>query len=325
MTTVETVRGPVETTDLGTTLMHEHVFVLTPDMLANYPAGWDEEAKVAEAIARLARVKALGVDTIVDPTVVGLGRYIPRIQRINQSVDINIVAATGLYTYDLLPFALRFAGPGTPMDGAEPMVDLFVRDLTEGIAGTSVKAAFLKCAIDEPGLTPGVERVMRAVAQAHVATGAPITVHTSVQNGGGTIAQRVLAEEGVDLTRVVIGHCGDSADMGYLEGLAERGSLLGMDRFGLDAILPFEQRVETVAHLCRLGYAERLVLSQDASCYIDWFPEGLMATYAPNWHYEHVLADVVPALLEAGVGPEQVAAMLVDNPRRYFEGPAPAA
>ena len=197
-------------------------------MLANYPAGWDEECRRSEeAIDRLARLKALGVDTIVDPTVVGLGRYIPRIERINASVDINIVAATGLYTYTDLPFAFRFAGPGTPMDGEEPMVELFVGDITEGIAGSSVKAAFLKCAIDEPGLTPGVERVMRAVALAHVATGAPITVHTSVHNQGGTTTQRVLAEEGVDLTRVVIGHCGDSADIGYLTGLADRGSLLG--------------------------------------------------------------------------------------------------
>ncbi len=282
MKTVETVRGPVPTTALGTTLMHEHVFVLTPDMLVNYPDGWEEESKVLDAIDRLTRLKHLGVDTIVDPTVVGLGRYLPRIERINASVDINIVAATGLYTYTDLPFAFRFAGPGTPMDGEEPMVDLFVSDITEGIAGSSVKAAFLKCAIDEPGLTPGVERVMRAVAQAHVQTGAPITVHTSVHNQGGTTTQQVLAEEGVDLTRVVIGHCGDSADVGYLTGLADRGSLLGMDRFGLDAILPFEQRVETVAHLCRLGYAERMVLSQDASCYIDWFPDGLDAEIRPQ-------------------------------------------
>ena len=320
MSMVETVRGRVEVAQLGTTLMHEHVFVLTPDLLANYPAGWDEASRVEDAITRLSRLKALGVDTIVDPTVVGLGRYIPRIERINRSVDINIVAATGLYTYNDLPLALQFAGPGAPMGGDEPMVDLFVRDITEGIAGTEVKAAFLKCAIDEPGLTPGVERVMRAVARAHLATGAPITVHTSVHNQGGTVTQRVLAEEGVDLGRVVIGHCGDSADIGYLTGLADRGSLLGMDRFGLDAILPFEQRVDTVAHLCRLGYADRLVLSQDASCYIDWFPEGLMAKYAPNWHYEHVVADVVPALAERGVAPEQVRAMLVDNPRRYFTG-----
>ena len=321
MPTVETVRGPVETSELGTTLMHEHVFVLTPDMLANYPAGWDEEFRVEDAVIRLARVKALGVDTIVDPTVVGLGRYIPRIERINAEVDLNIVVATGLYTYNDIPFAFHYSGPGTPMDRGEPMVDLFVRDIVEGIAGTTVKAAFLKCAIDEPGLTPGVERVMRAVAQAHVATGAPITVHTSVHNQGGTTTQRVLAEEGVDLTRVVIGHCGDTADIGYLTGLADRGSVLGMDRFGLDAILPFDQRVDTVAHLCRLGYSDRLVLSQDASCYIDWFPDGLMARYAPNWHYEHVVSDVVPALAERGVSPDQIQAMLVDNPRRYFERP----
>ena len=155
MVMVDTVRGPVETADLGTTLMHEHVFVLTPDMLANYPAGWDEEYRVEDAVARLGRLKELGVDTIVDPTVVGLGRYIPRIQRINEAVDINIVAATGLYTYDVLPFRFRFDDPAMRRDGSDPMVDLFVRDLTGGIADTSVRAAFLKCAIDEPGLDPG--------------------------------------------------------------------------------------------------------------------------------------------------------------------------
>lgn len=319
MPSVATVNGPIDVGALGTTLMHEHVFVLTPDMLTNYPEGWDEEHRVADAIAKLTRLKGLGVDTIVDPTVVGLGRYIPRIQRINDEVDINIVAATGVYTYNDLPFPFHFVGPGTPLEGSEPMIDLFVRDITEGIAGTPVKAAFLKCAIDAPGLTPGVERIMRAVAQAHRRTGAPITVHTSVHNAGGTLAQRVLSEEGVDLARVVIGHCGDSTDMGYLTGLADAGSLLGMDRFGLDALLPFDQRVDTVVRLCEAGYADRLVLSQDASCYIDWFPAGVMEQVAPSWHYEHISHDVLPALAARGVTDEQVRTMLVDNPRRYFE------
>ena len=165
MPQVETVRGPVDTAQLGQTLMHEHVFVLTPDLLQNYPAGWDEEERVTDAVERLRRLKDLGCETIVDPTVVGLGRYIPRIQRINEQVDINIVAATGLYTYRDLPLPLQQTGPGTTLGGDEPMVEMFVRDITEGIAGTSVKAAFLKCAIDEPGLTPDVERVLRAVVR----------------------------------------------------------------------------------------------------------------------------------------------------------------
>ncbi len=319
MTTVETVRGPIETSGLGTTLMHEHVFVLTPDMANNYPAGWDEEVRVADAIDKLRRLKALGIDTIVDPTVVGLGRYIPRIQRVNEQVDIAIVPATGMYTYNDVPFPFHFQGPGTLLDGEEPMVGMFVGDITEGIAGSSVRAAFLKCAIDAPGMTPGVERIMRAVARAHRLTGAPITVHTDAHNQSGIEAQRVLREEGVDLSRVVIGHCGDSTDLSYLRSIADAGSYLGMDRFGIDILLPFEQRVETVAALCAQGYAEKMVLSHDASCYIDWFPQGLLGSVAPNWQYEHISRDVLPALAEQGVTEDQINTMLVDNPRRYFE------
>ena len=103
---VQTVRGPVDTAELGQTLMHEHVFVLTPDVQQNYPEEWgSEEQRVADAVEKLTALAATGVRTIVDPTVVGLGRYIPRIQRVAEQVDLNIVVATGCYTYeDVLPY-----------------------------------------------------------------------------------------------------------------------------------------------------------------------------------------------------------------------------
>src|SRR6516164_10358842 len=102
MPTIETVRGAVDTGDLGRVLMHEHVFVITPEIQDNYP-DFDEDAEVANAVARLRELKANGIDTIVDLTVIGLGRYVPRIQRVNAETDINIVAATGLYTYNEVP------------------------------------------------------------------------------------------------------------------------------------------------------------------------------------------------------------------------------
>ena len=204
------------------------------------------------------------------------------------------------------------------------MTALFIGDITEGIAGTGMKAAFLKCAIEEQGLTPGVERVLRAVASAHAETGAPITVHTHPGSSSGLEAMRVLAEEGADLSRVVMGHSGDTTDLGYLATLADAGCLLGMDRFGIDILLPFEQRVDTVAELARRGYADRMVLSHDAACYIDWFPQQAIAGFAPAWHYRHLFDDVLPALLERGVSEAQVETMLVTNPRRYFSGPASA-
>jgi phosphotriesterase-related protein len=320
---VQTVRGPVDTTELGQVLMHEHVFVLSADVQQNYPEEWgSEEQRVADAVAKLTALAATGVRTIVDPTVIGLGRYIPRIQRVAEQVDLNIVVATGCYTYDDVPFFFHHRGPALNAAlGAEvpdPMVDMFVRDITDGIAGTGVKAAFLKCAIDRPGLTPGVERVMRAVAKAHGRTGVPITVHTHPGSRQGLAVQKVLAEEGVDPRRVVLGHSGDSTDADHLSALADAGFLLGMDRFGINLDTTFEARADIVVEMCRRGYAESMVLSQDASCYIDWVDPGVMAMLT-DWRYTHIHEDVLPYLREHGVSDEQIETMLVANPRRYFD------
>ena len=255
MATVETVRGPVEVGDLGPTLMHEHVFILSTEHVQNYGDGlwWDEEARVADAVSRLRALRGKGITTIVDPTVWGLGRYIPRIQRIAEQVELNIVVATGLYVYEELPHQYSYRGPGLLLDMPEPMVTDFTRDITEGIGTTGVKAAFLKCCVEAPGLTPGVERIARAVARTHVETGAPITVHTSGPAQSGRLAVDLFRKEGVDLTKVVIGHAGDSNDLDYLMALADSGATLGMDRFGLDLFNPTPDRVRTIAALAARG------------------------------------------------------------------------
>jgi phosphotriesterase-related protein len=315
---LNTARGAIDTTDLGVTLMHEHVFVLSPEITDNYPEVWGDEAKrEADAVARLNELKSRGVDSIVDLTVIGLGRYIPRIARIAAATDINIVVATGVYTYNDVPMYFHFTGPGTAL--GEPMVDMFIRDIEHGIADTGVKAAILKCATDEPGVTPGVERVLRAVAEAHRHTGVPISTHTHAATRRGVEQQGIFADEGVDLTRVVIGHSGDTTDLDYLEELIGNGSYIGMDRFGADVFLPFEERVNTVAAMCGRGHADKMVLSHDASCFIDWLPEEMVPVVLPNWHYLHIHNDVIPALKDRGVTDEQLTTMLVDNPRRIFE------
>lgn len=319
MTSIPTVTGTVESAELGRVLVHEHVFVVNEEYRQNFQGDWDEEGKIADAVRDLNELKGFGIDTILDPTVLGLGRYIPRIQKIAAQTDLNIVVATGVYTYNEIPFQFHYSGPGLLFDVPEPMTELFVKDLTEGIADTGVRAGFLKCAIEEQGMTPGVERVMRAVAQAHVRTGAPITVHTNPHTRSGLEAQRVLREEGVDLTKVVIGHSGDTTDLDYLAELADAGSLLGMDRFGLDVLLPFEDRVRTVVDLVERGYAEKIVLAHDASCFIDWFDPEAKRQVVPKWNFRHISEDVLPALRDGGVSDDDIETMLVANPRRYFE------
>lgn len=327
MPTVQTARGPIDTAELGPTLMHEHVFLVDPEIQQNHPQEWgSEQERIDDAVAKLNEVAALGVRTIVDPTVIGLGRYVPRIEQVAQRVDLNIVVATGLYTYDAVPFHFHHRGPalnamlGT--DVPDPMVDMFVGDIRDGIAGTSVRAAFLKCAIDAQGMTPGVERVMRAVAKAQLETGVPVTVHTHPESRQGLEVKRVLCdEEGVDPQRVVLGHSGDTTDTDHLAELADAGFVLGMDRFGINLATTFEARADTVVELCRRGYAGSMVLSQDASCYFDWIQQDLLALL-PQWRYTHIHQEVLPYLLEQGVSQEQIDTMLVDNPRRYFEAAA---
>jgi phosphotriesterase-related protein len=325
MAQVETLRGPIDSSALGRVLVHEHIFLMDAEYTLNYRPDFFEDATVAQAAVRLDALKAAGIDTIIDLTVLGLGRHVPSLAKVGQLTDLNIIVSTGLYTFDAVPGPFAFYGPGLLHDAPiDPMIDHFVRDIVEGIGGTGIKAGELKCAIDKPGLTPGVDRVMRAIAQAHRTTGTPITVHTDPGSRSGLEVQRVLAEEGVDLAHVIVGHCGDTADIDYLMMLADRGSILGMDRFGINFSITEEQRIATIAAMAGRGYADRLTLSHDCACWSDFFPTVEAYNRAmPDHHLLHIGEKVVPALLAAGVGERDIDRMFVDNPRRHFEGAAP--
>jgi len=315
MAMVETARGPVEAAELGPTLMHEHVFVLTADVQQNFPDEWgDEDARVADAVRRLGELSQYGIATIVDVTAIGQGRNIPRVKRIaDQLPDLNIVVATGIYTFDALPLFFWRRPP-------EAMTEFFVHDITEGIAGTGVKAGMLKCAVDEKGLTPGVEQVLRSVVRAHRQTGTPITIHTHAAGQHGPAILDVLRQEGADLNRVVLGHSGDATnDPDYLEKMVKAGLTLGMDRFGIDHFATFEARSDLVVELCRRGLAERMVLSHDTCCYIDWFAPGSLDDLK-QWHYLHISQDVLPYLRDHGVTDDEIDTMVVRNPARVLAG-----
>jgi phosphotriesterase-related protein len=315
---VQTVAGPVQAGDLGFTLMHEHVITSDPEIAMNYPGRWDRGAMDEAARAELTRLHEAGVATLVDLTVIGLGRDVARIRDIAAATGLNVIAATGIYAMDALPRFFSRRGPGTPNGGPEPLTELFIRDITEGIAGTGIRAGIIKCVTDERGLTRGVTRALRAAAAAHRATGVPISTHTSVAQQRGLDQQRIFTEEGVDLSRVIIGHSGDSTDLDYLTRLMDAGSYIGMDRFGLDTVLPTRQRCETIAALAARGYAGRMVLSHDAHCFSMTWDPGVRARLLPDWHLGFISATVIPALLDLGVTAGQVEQMMVANPRDIF-------
>ena len=311
MPTVNTVSGPIDTADLGFTLMHEHIIVESPGVKENFPI-LDRQAEIQKAVGKLKDVMARGVKTLVDLTP-GDWRDIPLVKEVVAGSGMQVIVATGIYWE--VPQHFR-ATTGRSVDY---IAELFIHDIRDGIMDTGVRAGIIKCATDEPGVTPDVERILQAAARAHRATGVPISTHTHPASEVGLKQQDVFESEGVDLSRVVIGHSGDSEDIVYLRKLCDRGSYIGMDRFGVDVFLPTPNRVATIAKMCELGYAEKMVLSHDASCYFGWVDPPLREKVVPNWHFNHIPDDVIPALKVAGVTEEQVQMMTVDNPRRIFE------
>jgi phosphotriesterase-related protein len=317
-TTVDTALGPIHTDALGPTLMHEHIVTRSPGVYENWPHLFDRDAMLAIAERKMADVHARGIRTIVDLTTVDLGRDIDLIVDVARRAQVHVIVATGVWWMPPRYFSSH---------GVDEIADLFIHDITRGIGTSGVKAAIIKCATDTAGVTPVIESVLRASARAQKATGVPISTHTWAAGRSGEAQQAIFAQEGVDLSRVIIGHSGDSEDLGYLRGLMERGSTIGMDRFGLDNFLPTAKRVEVLARLCADGYAGRMVLSHDANCWTDALSEDDKRRTRPRWHYTHISDDILPALRKTGVTDDQIDQMLVRNPRAIFEarvGPKPA-
>jgi phosphotriesterase-related protein len=314
--TVESTAGPIDVEDLGTTLIHEHLRFRDDAVAAQWPHLYDEEAEYATAVAAAGAVVEHGVRTLCDPAGMYGGRDASFARRVAGETGLNVLLCTGIYAYENLPhyFVNR---------GADAMADCFVHDIEEGIQGTDVKAAFIKCAADHQGVADNVEKCLRAAARASVRTGRPIMAHSHPASENGLVELRVFEEEGVDMGKVQVAHTGDTDDLDYIERLLERGAWIGMDRYGLEMFLPMERRNATVMALLERGYADRMFLSQDYCATIEWFPQEAAEQMVAgglirNWSMTLLFEEVIPALREGGMTDAQLETILVENPRRWL-------
>jgi len=345
MTQVPTARGDsIDSAELGFTLVTETIFNVTPEISANWPdislgSGERLEGHIRNAIEILTEASRHGVDTIVDRVIPGLGRDVRNVKRIAEAVPLNIIVCTGVYTWRDLPHTFMFREEfGFEEPGDFTMEELFVRDIEEGIANTGVRAGMVKIVSDHFGLTPGVELGMRAGARAHRRTGVPLTTHTNEGARTGLVQQKLLEEEGVDLSRTIIGHMDKTpreASLDEFAALMDKGSYIAFDMVGVPqlpagenvpeteiSLADAELRISRIAALCERGYADRLLVSHDSCCWTDMLPEALLAAAdeasgVPR--YTQIHHQLIPALRERGVGEEQIEQITLANPRAVFE------
>ena len=311
-----TATGPIDGRALGPTLIHEHIYSLYLEYRADY--GWNEEAAVDEAAAVLNDLSTTGITTLVDMTVLGMGRSAHRLRTIAERVpDLNLIAATGVFTFGDLPNFFRVR---MNLVDENWMADFFTAEITDGIGESGVRAGVIKFVTDRQGVNDDVRTIATQVARAQLATGVPIITHSHSATQQGLVQQDLFSDLGVDLGRVVIGHAGDSADLDYLQRLIDRGSWIAMDRFGHGYSAPFDQRIETVVALCERGYAARMVLSHDANVVSDSVPPEIAdAPEIADWTYRCIPDIVLPRLRERGVSERDIELMMVANPRAILE------
>jgi phosphotriesterase-related protein len=314
---VETVLGRRRPSELGITLMHEHLIIGWPgwEFDAAAPA-FDRVEVRRRCVERMLELKELGLRTMLDPCPMDLGRDVEIMAEVAQTTGVNIVCATGLYKEDqgAAPY-FRFRANFS--DAVAEMTESFVRELTVGIGSTGIKAGVIKVATGAHRVTDYERSVLTAAARAHRATGVPITTHTEE----GTMGREqldILTAEGVDARDVIVGHSCGNADLRYHVDLLDRGATLGFDRFGLEILHPDRLRTAALIGLLGIGFERQIVLSHDTVWCWRGRPLEVPKQLVSVWDPTHVFRRIIPRLREAGVPQTKIDTMLVDNPRRYF-------
>lgn len=307
---VQGVRGPVVASELGRTLVHEHVTFRFPNEELGHRFGLDREKILSRAENDLRRAKESGLGTLVDATPIEMGRDPELLRDLAERSGVNIVCSTGLYTItDGIPLNFRSMS-------SEEIASRYVRDLVEGIDETGVRAGVIKVATTGSELLPLEETILRAAALASIETNASIITHTS--GSGGDVQARFLLDLGVDPTRLGIGHVDhkDSTPR-YLQRILRYGVFLTFDRVGYEAILSESLRAGLFAGLMDAGYGEQLLMSMDAISVIQG-PE--LDVITPDHPFAYLLDDFSIRLERFGLRRGQIDEVLVDNACRFLTG-----
>jgi predicted metal-dependent phosphotriesterase family hydrolase len=293
-----TVLGPVAADELGVTLPHEHVFI---DLMREYRGDGllHDEALAAR---ELAAFRDAGGSTIVDCTSGDVGRDPLALRRVAQATGVNVVMGSGHYRE---PYLDRDHLDRVGVDG---LADEIVRDLEVGAGDTGVRAGIIGEVGCDRFISAREERSFRAAARAHHRTGATITTHAARWPVG--LAQLdLLAEEGVDPRRVIVGHCDMVPDASYHLAIAERGAFVQFDTIQAGPEYEIALRIEYVRRLIAAGHEDRVLLSQDVCLRSNLAAMG-------GGGYTYVVTAFRARLVAEGIADELVTRLLVDNPRR---------
>ncbi|MCX6008302.1 MAG: phosphotriesterase-related protein [Chloroflexi bacterium] len=325
---INSALGPISPDKLGQTLIHEHFAFAYPGWTADDSiAPYDRQAVIDNSLKIAQLAKSVGIQTIVDPTPNDCGGRDPLVYKeVSKQTGVNIICTTGLY----------FEKEGSPaywesrvawgVDLSKMISELFIKEITEGIGATGVKAGAIKVGTS-PVMTDYEKLVHKAAIIAQKATGVPIITHTEGPTGGVEQAE-FLITNGADPKKVMIGHVTNSKDIEYHRAILAKGVKVGFDRLGLAVLygVPDDLSVKNIATLVKdNNYGDRILLSHDTvnlwlgRSLVKDVPEKAMPLFK-DWRIDHVSKDILPMLKAQGLTDDQINTIMVGNARNLFLG-----
>ncbi len=261
---IYTVTGAVQAKNFNKACIHEHVRIVSNDMLNTFGKEWFNNKKFIPLATQV--LKKSGFDLFVDGTPCDLGRDVRLLNTVSKKSGVKIVASTGFYYF---PDCFSMARSTTEL------VDWILKEFEVGIQGTSIKPGILKCASHDSTLTTHIAKRLQAMAIVQNKTKLPLYVHCSHNN---EVEQKLelLIDSGANPEKLIIGHCALKPNADYLESFIKKGCYVAMDQ---NHCTPHKNQViEALNELCARGHLDKILLSSDHSIYNDFGALGDLGT-----------------------------------------------
>ncbi|MEK3905841.1 phosphotriesterase-related protein [Oceanobacillus sp. FSL K6-0127] len=287
----------------GITYMHEHTTIDLSEIKNNEDCQLDV---FSETVREYTKLYDKGVRNIIDVTNFGMGRNIPYVQKVAEESGINIISSTGFYQEKFYPIQVF-------RETREELALRMIKDINEGIKGTSVKAEIIgEIGTSHHKWTETEKKVFEAVVIAHKETGKPITTHTTL----GTLGHEQVAffkENGIDLSRVIIGHVDLTGDRDYILHMLREGAYVEFDTIGKENYMPDQVRADILKEIQERGYMDQVVLSMDIT-------RKSHLEYQGGLGYAYLLDAFIPMLERSGITEASIDKLLVKNPITFMKG-----
>lgn len=298
---VTTVLGDIDSSLLGFTYVHEHLFSVPPQNQKDRDL---ELSSFDNSLYELEQFKKVGGETLVEASTIDYGRNSVALKKMSELTGVNVIATTGFNKNMYYP---SWVSERT----VEEIAEYMIRDIEVGIDGTNIRAGQIKTGGSYNVIHPQEEKVTHACAIAHLKTGKPLWCHTEAGTMGHEILD-IYSSNNIPMSHICVGHLDRNLDEEYLLSLADRGIFIQFDGPGKVKYYPDSMRIEMLKSLKEHGHLKQILISGDMG------RASYLKGYGGGPGFEFIKMKFIPRLMRNGFTEDDIKQIFITNPKEWL-------